>query len=36
MSMALVETIKSFEDHVKKVREVLKINCRRWVKAVSG
>jgi hypothetical protein len=36
MSMALVETIKSFEDHVKKVREVLKVNCRKWVKAVRG
>jgi hypothetical protein len=36
MSMALVETIKSFKYHVKKVREVLKINCRKWVQAVRG
>jgi len=34
--MALVKTIKSFGVHVKKVREVLKINCRKWVKAVRG
>jgi hypothetical protein len=29
MSMALVETIKSFEVHSKKVLEVLEINCRK-------
>jgi hypothetical protein len=34
--MALVETIKSFEVHVKKVLEVLMINCRKWAKAVRG
>jgi len=36
ISMALVETIKSFEVHVEKVLEVLMINCRKWAKAVRG